>query len=153
MVHVTYVKTSVAWLTLALAHLLPFIAVVIDLSFSSVQFYLRHMVIFFIFGLMYLGYHFIQTFILRGPSKEPIYPSMDWYQKPLMASLLTVSLLIVYVCLCLLMIKVSQIKIRKRFPDGQVLERLSGQNINEEKPQKKRENDDEKGPTSDSQKP
>ena len=65
----------------------------------------------------------------------------------------TVSLLIVYVCLCLLMIKVSQIKIRKRFPDGQVLERLSGQNINEEKPQKKRENDDEKGPTSDSQKP
>ncbi len=70
---------------------------------------------------MYLGYHFIQTFVLRGPTKEPIYPSLDWYNKPLMASLLTVSVLIVYVLLCLLMVKISHVKIRKRFPDGQVV--------------------------------
>lgn len=67
MVHIRYVKNSMAWLSLTLAHLLPFLGVAIDFYLSTVQFYLRHVIIFVTFGLMYLAYHFLQTFYLRGP--------------------------------------------------------------------------------------
>jgi hypothetical protein len=125
MVHVNYVKNATAWAALALAHLIPISIVAVDLYLSSFQFYLRHVIVYFFFGLMYLGYYFIQSFIMLGPGKDPIYPSMDWYKKPTMASLLIAALLIVYLGFCLLMVKVSHIKIRRRFPDGQVIAKIS----------------------------
>ena len=125
MVRIKYVKNAVGWLSLSVAHLLPFLGVLIDLCFSSFQFYLRHVVVYFIFGLMYLGYHLFQTFYIRGPDKEPIYPAMNWYHKPLMASLLSVFMVFVYLVICLLLVKFSHIKIRRRFPGGQVIERIS----------------------------
>lgn len=106
---------------LGFAHSVPCIIVTIDLTLSAIQFYSRHFFVIFTIGIMYLGYHLLQTFIWRGPMLAPIYPSHDWYNYPLRSTLLTVACLVIFCLLYLMLVKVSQIKIGKRFPQGQVV--------------------------------
>lgn len=106
---------------LGVAHSVPFFVFLIDLNLGSIQFYMRHLAITFPCGVAYLGWHLIQTFSLRGPTKLPIYPSHDWYNFTLRSSLLTVACLVIFLLLYLMLVKVSQYKINRKFVDGQVV--------------------------------
>jgi hypothetical protein len=106
------------FIAIGFAHLLPFTAVVTDFRRSSVRFYGRHFILIFIFSIMYLAYHLFQTFYLRGPNEEPIYPSHDWRNHPVRSSLLTVVALLMLGIIFRVLVKLSAKKITTRFPDG-----------------------------------
>jgi hypothetical protein len=85
-----YNKAVARWAQLSLGHLVPFIAVNIDLSMSSIMFYPNHAVIILIVSILYLGYHLFKFYYINGPNVKPLYPSHDWYQEPVLATIYTV---------------------------------------------------------------
>lgn len=105
-------------IAIGFAHLLPFSAVVTDFRKSSVRFYARHFILIFIFSILYICYHLFQTFYLRGPYEDPIYPSHDWRRHPTRSTLLTVLCLIILGLIYSRLVKFSAFKIKTRFPDG-----------------------------------
>jgi len=108
------------FIAIGFAHFLPFTAVAFDFKRSSVRFYGRHFILIFIFSILYLSYHLFQTFYLRGQNEEPIYPSHDWRGHPTRSTLLTVLCLMILGLIYRVLVKISDSKIKTRFPDGQV---------------------------------
>ena len=112
------IRIITTFIAIGFAHLLPFIAVVTDFRRSAVKFYAKHFLLIFIFSILYLSYHLFQTFYLRGPNEEPIYPSHDWRHHPVRSSLLTILCLLILSLIYQLLVRVSEMKIRNQFPGG-----------------------------------
>jgi hypothetical protein len=112
------IRIITTFIAIGFAHLLPFTAVVTDFRRSAFKFYAKHFLLIFIFSILYLSYHLFQTFYLRGPNEEPIYPSHDWRHHPVRSSLLTILCLLILSLIYQLLVRVSEMKIRNQFPGG-----------------------------------
>jgi hypothetical protein len=77
------------WAPLSAGHTLPFIAVNVDVSMSAIMFYPNHVWITLTTSVLYLCYHMFKVFVINGPYVAPIYPSLDWYQEPILSSIYT----------------------------------------------------------------
>ena len=114
-------QTVVKYLQLSLAHSMPFTGITMDLYLSSIQIYPAHLVPIQLVAVLYLVYHLLQTFLLRGRDTPPIYPSHDWYTYPLRSALLASVCLFAIPCLFWVLFYISKRKIEARFPNGQSL--------------------------------
>ena len=97
------------------AHVIPCVLIVTDLSMSSIPFYPRHFIIFAFFGLLYIGYLLLQSYIVRGADKPPVYPSHDWHNYPLRSSLFTVAAFAIYTVAFFVLVWVSDRKLRRHY--------------------------------------
>lgn len=114
------IRIIVTYIAISFAHVLPFCAIAVDFRKSAFKFYTRHIYLVFAFALLYISYHLFQTFCLRGPDEEPIYPSHDWYNHPIRSILLTVLCFVILWLIFNILVRLSDHKIKKAFPDGQV---------------------------------
>ena len=97
-----------------MVHSAPQIALNLDVTLSSVQFYPRHILFVMLTAFVYLGYYIFLYFML-GPSAPPIYPTNDFFNNEILASLITLSLFIYLPLQFFQMVWCSRCKLRKRY--------------------------------------
>ena len=97
-----------------MVHSAPQIALNLDVTLSSVQFYPRHILFVMLTAFVYLGYYIFLYFML-GPSAPPIYPTNDFFNNEILASLITLSLFIYLPLQFFQMVWCSRCKLRRRY--------------------------------------
>lgn len=112
LLHKRKIRIITTFIVIGIAHILPCTAVAIDFRNSSVRFYGRHFILILTFAIMYLTYHLFQTFYLRGPNEDPIYPSHDWRKHPVRSSLLSVLCLIILGAIYYALVKITSSRIK-----------------------------------------
>lgn len=100
---------------LGLMHLVPFVAVNIDLHHNSIAFYWNHLPLIVFLGLCYLGVNILQSLLVRGRTNEPIYPSHDYFNNVGLAFGVSFAMVLVLVAVFALLVWISNKKLASRF--------------------------------------
>ena len=106
--------SKLEWIGLGLIHFFPSLVINIDGLINSIQFYLRHLVIVIILAVLVLVRH-LTLFYLGGPYQKPEYPMADWFNEPLLASIIALSVFVYLPIAFTVFVMCSRYKIRRRY--------------------------------------
>ena len=81
---------------------------------NSIQFYLRHLILILILAILVLARH-LALFYLGVPQIRPEHHMADWFNEPLLASIIALSVFVYLPASFYLFVVLSRCKIRRRY--------------------------------------
>ena len=85
--------TNTQWVFLTLGNSMPSLVLNIDAIINSVQYYSKHLIIIMVIAVLFLCEHLI-LFYYGGPNRKPDYPTEDWFNNPVLASIIAITVFI-----------------------------------------------------------
>lgn len=94
-------------------HVIPFCFLAVEFSLSTFNFYRRHIVLWLILVICYVGVNLLQTFTKK--IKDSIYPCVDWHRRPELAGVLVFVFLGLTYIVYIQIVRITNRKLQKSF--------------------------------------